>query len=893
MTRAIRFSVSLVFFMTLEAQTAKRPLNHGDYDNWRTMQTPVLSRDGKFLAYSFMPFDADGELVVREISTGKEWREGVGTLPPPPVITPSEMNPEVEPPRRNVQIRFTSDSMFVIATTYPAKADVEKARKEKKRPEEMPKTGLVILNLSSGTATRVENVKSIQVPEKGGAWLAYLKEAKPEPRPAVDSAKPAAQQQDEEDQRGAGARTGAAGPAAGGARREYGTDLVLRDLTRADNNERTFTSVLEYSFARDGKTLLFAVSARKEAENGVFAVTPGNDSAPAALLAGKGRYAKMTWDREQKQMVFVSSKDDPEAKQPKFKVYWWGRGAAAAAALVSQDTQGFPQNFVVSDRGVMAFSRDGAKLYVSAGLHSKPDKEPDPPGATDEKVIADLWHWQDPNVQPMQKVRALQDRNRTYRGIYDMAEKRYVQLADERMESVTLSDDGKVAIGVDDRPYRRMVDYDGSYNDLYLVDTNSGARKLLLRKFRGGGGGGFGFGGGPQISPDGKYACYFNDRHWYSISLTDGASRNLTGTLPVAFYDEEDDTPDPPTSQGNAGWVKDSKSFLVYDHYDLWQLFADASAPRNLTAGAGRRMKTPLRVTRLDPPDEDDPDRGIDLAKPLILRAVNEETRDSGFYRANFDSVAAPQQLLWGAKNYTTLSKAKDADVVIISASRFDEYPDVYITNTNLRPPQKATNGGAQLAPFLWGTAELVRFRNADGVPLKAVLYKPENFDPKRKYPMIVYIYEKLSQSLYNFVNPTPGTSINYSYYVSNGYLVLMPDIVYTLGYPGPSAMKAVLPAIDEVVQMGFVDEKDIGIQGHSWGGYQIAYMVTQTTRFKAAEAGAPVGNMTSAYSGIRWGTGMPRQFQYEQTQSRIGQAAGGRAAKVRRELARCFTPTA
>lgn len=182
------------------------------------------------------------------------------------------------------------------------------------------------------------------------------------------------------------------------------------------------------------------------------------------------------------------------------------------------------------------------------------------------------------------------------------------------------------------------------------------------------------------------------------------------------------------------------------------------------------------------------------------------------------------------------------------------------------------TDAGNQMDAFLWGTAELIRFKNVDGVPLKAVLYKPENFDPKKKYPLMVYIYEKMSQTLNSYQAPSPGTSVNTPYYVSNGYLMLKPDIVYTVGNPGQSALKSVLPAVQEVVDLGYVDENAIGIQGHSWGGYQIAYMVTQTTRFKAAEAGAPVGNMTSAYSGIRWGTGLPRQFQYERTQSRIGE---------------------
>ena len=257
----------------------------------------------------------------------------------------------------------------------------------------------------------------------------------------------------------------------------------------------------------------------------------------------------------------------------------------------------------------------------------------------------------------------------------------------------------------------------------------------------------------------------------------------------------------------------------------------------------------------------------------MTLRAESEVTRESGFYRVSPTSAAAPQRLLWGAKNYRYVARAKDADVLLITSSRFDEFPDLQVTDSTFAAPKKASDGASQLGAFLWGTSELVGFRSADGAALSAALYKPAGFDPAKKYPLLVYIYEKLSQEVHSFVAPRPGTSISISQYVSNGYVVLTPDIVYTIGAPGQSALRCVLPAIQAVVDKGFIDEARIGIQGHSWGGYQIAYMLTQTTRFRAAEAGAPVANMTSAYSGIRWGSGMPRQFQYEKTQSRIGPA--------------------
>jgi dipeptidyl aminopeptidase/acylaminoacyl peptidase len=268
--------------------------------------------------------------------------------------------------------------------------------------------------------------------------------------------------------------------------------------------------------------------------------------------------------------------------------------------------------------------------------------------------------------------------------------------------------------------------------------------------------------------------------------------------------------------------------------------------------------------------ETDTRERWIDPAKPLLLSGENMTTYDQGFFRGSVDG-GEPKQLVMAAKSFSAPVKAKDADVYLLTGQTFNEFPDLLTTDGTFKELRKVSDANPQKAGLQWGTAELVAFKNADGVALQAALYKPENFDPKKKYPMMVYIYERLTQNVNHFVNPAPGTSINMSYYVSNGYLVLTPDIVYTTGYPGQSALKCVLPAIQAVVNRGIVDENAIGIQGHSWGGYQIAYMVTQTNRFKAVEAGAPVADMISAYDGIRWGTGITRQFQYERTQSRIG----------------------
>ena len=875
-SRSVRFSphqavlmlcaLSLIFPNLVFAQqlrspqqgAAKRPLTHQDYDSWRSIQGANISRDGKYIAYALVPQDGDGEIVVLNLKTGVERRVGRGWRPLAPV--PDLSDPVMAQNLLNAQMRMirpliTADSRFVVFLIEPNKAETLKAKREKKRLEEMPKSALGIMDLSSGQVTRIDRVKNFQVPEDGVGYLAYLLESMPE---------------DTRDERSSGGIPGAQNSAAAVAvkssmvtakgfpevKKKSGCRLVLRDLT--NGGEQTFTDILEYSLSRDAKSLVYIKSAKKEEAGGVYAVTPGNNAAPLELLTGKGRHLRLTWDEDQKQLAFFSDQNDPDvaAGGPQFKLYYWDRRSAQAAEIVSSRTPNFPPGLLVNEKAPLNFSQDGGHLFLSVAL-PEPEKGEDPDLAADEKVVVDLWHWKDDFIQPMQKVRAEQDRSRSYRAVYHLKEKRYVQLADETMQSIKPSANGLWAIGTDDRNYRTSVgweSFDGIF-DVYLVNTMDGSRKKLLEKHH----------SDVSLSPGGQYALFCDGKDWNTISTLDGKITNLTKKLGVNFWKEDYDLPNKPPLYGQAGWIKDDKYVLLYDRYDIWQVAPDGSSAKNLTGCVGRREKVEFRYQRLDPRE-----RWIDPAKPLLLRAENKVTMDSGFYRQSLDG-GAPVKLMMDAKNFGSLSRAKDADVFMLTAARFDQYPDLLITDSSFKELKKVSNAGRQQDQFLWGTAELIHYQNSDGNPLSGILIKPENFDPTKRYPMIVYVYERLSQTLHHFVMPSPGTSINRTFYASNGYLVLMPDISYVVGYPGQSALKSVMPAIQAVVDQGFVKEDAIGIQGHSWGGYQVAYLVTQTNRFRAAAAGAAVGDMISAYNGIRPDTGLPRQFQYERAQSRIG----------------------
>ena len=850
LTAAVLLSVSF-------AQPAKRPLNHKDYDGWRTIVGQRLSADGKFLAYGLFPQEGDGEVIVRNLVSGKDTHFPAGARPQPPATAVPEEGPP--PEARSTTITFSSDSRYVVFSTFPAKADTDKARKDKKPADQMPKDGMVIVELASAKATTIDRVRRFAMPEKAAGYLVYQREAPERPAAAPSDSKPAAGVGDQ--QAGRGGRGGAAGGAGrgGNGRPEFGTDLVLRNL--ADGSERTFTDVAEFHFTDDGKQLIYAVSAHDTATNGVFVIKPGSSDAPVALLEGKGKYTKLTFDENQTQMAFLSDRDDAASKQPKQKIYRWDRQAATAAELVSVETPGLHSGMAISDKGNLSFSRDGSRLYFGVAQPAPPPKDDTAPAdaapSADDKAVVDLWSYKDDYLQPVQKLRAARDRDRTFETAYLIPEHKLVQLADDAMETVTPSESPQWVLGSDDREYRKMQDYTEHFNDTYLVDASTGTRRLLVKQNH----------GNTTWSPNGRYLLNFDGKDWSAISVPDGKTVNLTAGLGMKFFNEDTDTPGLPGAYGSAGWTKDGKYVLLYDRYDIWRAAPDGSGAKNITMGYGRGHEVRLRYVRTE---TDARERWIDPAKPLLLQSESLKTMDSGFFRGSLDG-AEPKQLLMAAKSFSLPVKAKDADVYLLTEQTFNEFPDLMTTDGAFKELRKVSDANPQKAQLLWGNAELVSFRNSDGVPLQAALYKPENFDARKKYPMMVYIYERLTQNLNRFVNPAPGTSINISYYVSNGYLVVTPDIVYTTGYPGQSALKCVLPAVQAVVDRGYVDEKAIGIQGHSWGGYQIAYMVTQTNRFRAVEAGAPVVNMISAYDGIRWGTGITRQFQYEISQSRIG----------------------
>jgi dipeptidyl aminopeptidase/acylaminoacyl peptidase len=622
-------------------------------------------------------------------------------------------------------------------------------------------------------------------------------------------------------------------------------ELDLYDL--ANGTTRQFADVVDYSLTKDGTTLVYSVSSSGGESNGVFVVNTETSDPAQPLLTGKEKYRGLAWDRGQTELAFLG----------KTNLYTWARHSASAI-----EAAGCPDGREAGDTRRVTFSSDGERI-VFACVDPPQKKEDSGDGA-----VFELWHWKDPEVQSMQKQDAEDVRSRTFVVIWDRETRKLTQLTSAEIQSIIFSDDDRWAVGFDDRAYRRSQDYDGPYRsaDVYLVNTLTGEQRLIIKKHR----------RDPiTVSPDDRYVLYFDGRNWNSVEIPSGRITNLTSSLPVHFYDEDDDIPDVPFPYGSAGFSRDGRYVFLYDRYDIWKLTPNGSFAESLTRSQGRKDKLSFRLVNLDPTSQ-----SVDTGKALLLRAENLETRATGFYETRIDSQQNPHELIFAPEEFAApfkgrdvdvLLKARDADVLLLTATTFQKPPDLLATDTSFRDLRRVSDANPQMKTLLWGSAEMISFHDTSGRKLQGILYKPEKFDPRKKYPVIVYIYERLSDRLYDFIPPRPewGHAINISTYVSNGYLVLVPDIAYTIGHPGQSALNCVLAAVDSVVKQGFVDENAIGIQGHSWGGLEVAYIIGHTDRFRAAEAGALEANMTSLYDGLSYGR--PRQLVYEKNQSRIG----------------------
>ncbi len=799
----------------------KKPLDHSVYDSWQSIGERMISNDGKWVVYTICPQEGDTTLVIQQSDNKykKEVDRGFGAI-------------------------ITEDSRYVIFKIRPYQKDLREARIKNKKADEFPKDSLGIVELGKDEVTKISKVRNYKVPAKAAGWVAYWKEKSKEAAASSDAG-----------------------------------ELVLKNLLT--NQDKSFNLISEYYFDKKGKRLLMemAMNAKDSLSKSYVLLHHTETGNTDTISRGGNDFKNFVFDESGTQISYLAEKDaQPKALQKFYKLYYYKILMDSAVVIAEKNSVGMKIGMTVSENGTLNFSTSGKRLFFGSAPIQSPK---DTTLIESDLVKLDIWHYNDDYLQTQQLVQLNAELRRSFLTVYDLEKETIKQLGSPEIPQVlqTNEGDGEIFVGVTDVGKRKESQWlGGTRKDIYAINVNDGAKKMVKQNLFG------------QVYPSstGKYIMWY-DRPAKNYFVWDGVNaKNITAKIKASLSDEEFDSPDAPTPYGVMGWHEGDSAVYVYDRYDVWKIdIIGENNPKNIFNEIGRKEKITFRTFVRDSEkkyfkNQDFPcfRKFYNLTKQSGLAYVGLNGHgytDVNFKDKNFSitssisekEVSGNEEMLFAKESFT---KSPDLFYCIFSpqSSGLDDPTKRHFVNAE---EWKLSSLNPQQSNYIWGTAELYKWKTASGKQSEGILYKPDHFDPNKKYPVIIYFYEKLSDNLNDYIEPAPTRSaINATWFVSNGYIVFFPNIRYGTGHPGKDAVDYVVSGAKSLIaKYKWVDANRIGLQGHSWGGYQVAYIITKTNLFKAAWAGAPVINMTSAYGGIRYGTGVSRQFQYERTQSRIG----------------------
>jgi len=639
------------------------------------------------------------------------------------------------------------------------------------------------------------------------------------------------------------------------------SNLTLFDLNT--EKEQNFGQANDFHFSPTGKKLVWE-RLEKDSSGKKYTLHWMNIPNGISQRLDEDSTAFDLWS-----LVFDSS--ETAAALVKDSSLWlYKESMAHALMLVNPSSREFPVNMHLSPDGI-AFSNDGHRLLFKLEenlFHAQST----PPEAA---VQVDVWRYDDNPDQEsqlrdpwMKQYYPVMVDLDTWSVQYLGAENRYFA-EPEQGESHPL----KYLLYTNATGTTDYWWHKDSLPSIYLVNTNNGISKIVKKNIDY-----YPAGSDPKgieftLSPSEKYVLYYNPlaNCYFSYNTLTGKTKNISLSISVPLTSNKfaDNTNNPAFQHpaGIVGWLKDGKGLLVSDNYDIWLL--DLSGKRNavkITGGYGRKHHIAFTLVGKRP--------GIDITfniapdSTLLLMGFNEISKYEGFYTISLNNPGNVQEITKGSYWYREFRKSGTTWLFYRESTR--DYPNLFATS-DFRKVHQLTNFRPQ-QDYNWLSAELINYKLPDGRPCQGILYKPENFDPTKRYPVIFYYYEKLTQELFQFQEPgVPWDIINIPVFVNKGYLIFLPDIWYKIGSPGEGALQSITAAAHLLVPRPYVDAKHMGLNGHSWGAYETYYIISHSHLFAAAVASDGPTDFISGYGSPR-GYGMPASPQlYEVSQNRIG----------------------
>jgi dipeptidyl aminopeptidase/acylaminoacyl peptidase len=791
------------------AAQSKLPLPPSEYSKWETLS--VQAR-----ATSTGPLSPDGRYLVYGITRQNRDNE----LRVVDIASGKSTTLAL-----GEQPAFSADSKwmaYAIGVTEAEEEKLQKARKPVRR-----KAG--ILNLATAETKIIDDVESLAFSADGADLALRLYAPEPARREGGDAT--ATAETEERDQ--------------------HGSSLIVRRL--ASGVDTTFGNVTEFSWQTKGPLLAFTVGIEGRRGNGVQLYNPAT-GALRVLDSAEAVYSNLSWRRDADDLAVLRARTDDERDgATEIVLAFQGLERGTGERRMLDPTA---PGVLAADRRIVSFrrpewSKDGAVVFV--GIAEWPAKLGSP---NEDAAAVDVWHWKDVDVMPLQKKRIATDRQRNLLAAWHLASDAFVPLARTLTEDVRVLEGQSRALVIDRGAFGMERSIGRRVANVSLVDLTTAARTAVKDRIED---------AYVQASPDGRFVLYFLDDHYWLYEVAAGSHRNLTRTIATSFTDRDsDETVKQKPPHGFAGWTTDAADVLLYDEFDVWRVpTLPSGVPERLTNGAAEQIRH--RLVRLDP-DE----RFIDRRKPLYVSLFGRWNKRSGF------AVIAPGEqpivtrVLWQDKRTNRLVKAKNAEVYAYVVDDFDDSPDYFIAGSSLTDGRLLTNTNPQQEKYAWGRSEILEYKNARGERTQGALFYPAGYEPGKRYPMVVYMYELLSDTVHNYVSPSERAPYNASVFTSQGYFVFSPDIVFRPREPGVSVVEAVVPGVKAVIQKGLVDAARVGIVGHSWGGFDTVFLATNTDVFAAAVAGAPITNLVSNYGNHHWNQGIAETDHIETGQQRM-----------------------